>query len=107
MVTTKTIARAKRIPLTAPVGDGLTREDPSTSLRAGLVAGLRSVFQQSQIELALRAARSGGRDSRLYAFAIACALADVAEQFGLMAGEVEEILGEGFAREIGPANGER
>ncbi len=90
MVTAKTIARARRIPLIAPLGDGLTREE--------LVAGLRSVFQQSQIELALS---GGGRDSRLYAFAIACALADVAEQFGLAHGELVEILGEGFAREIG------
>ncbi len=64
-----------------PVGTTLTREQ--------LVAGLRSVFQRTSAELA---ADAGGQDA--YLLDIAGVLDDVAREFGLNAGEREEILGD-------------
>lgn len=64
-----------------PVGATLTREQ--------LVAGLRSVFQCTSAELA---ADDGGQDA--YLLDIAGVLDDVAREFGLNAGEREEILGD-------------
>ncbi len=69
-----------------PVGTTLTREQ--------LVAGLRCVFQRTGGELA-----EEGDHQRRYLFFIAGVLDDVAREFGLSAGEREEILGE-MARQI-------
>ncbi len=88
---TKTNAARFRISKTfapAPVGDNLTR--------AELVAGLRQVYQQAQIELI----ESPEREARLYALAMACVLADVAQHFGLADGELIEIVGERVAAEM-------
>ncbi len=63
-----------------PVGTVLTREQ--------LIAGLRSVFQQTSAELATDA------ESDPYLLDIAGVLDDVAREFGLNAGEREEILGD-------------
>jgi len=75
-----------------PVGETLTR--------AELVAGLRRVVQQARVELAAEPDREA---ARRYAFAIACVLDDVAEQFGLTPGERVEIMGEAATQGIGPA----
>lgn len=66
-----------------PVDQSLTRER--------LVAGLRCVFQRTQLELA---SSHDGRDARLYIVAVACVINDVADEFGLNAGEREEMLGQ-------------
>ena len=71
-----------------------------TSTRAELIAGLRRVVQQARVELA---AESDREEARRYAFAIACVLDDVAEQFGLTPGERVEIMGEAAVQEISPA----
>ena len=71
----------------APVGETLARDE--------LVAGLRSVYQQARLDLAL----SGGK-TESYALSIACTLADVAAQFGLAHGELVEIVGERTAAAI-------
>jgi hypothetical protein len=78
--THRRIGRAFRLP---PVGQSLTRER--------LIAGLRCVFQRVQLELATS---NGGRDARLYTVAVACVINDVADEFGLNAGEREEVLGQ-------------
>ncbi len=73
--------------LSPPVGTTLTREQ--------LVAGLRSVFQRTSAEI-----EAEGGDP--YLLDIAGVLDDVAREFGLNAGEREEILGD-LARAIGAA----
>lgn len=64
--------------------------------RARLVAGLRAVFQRTRLELALT---SADRDEEVV-LAVAAVLDDVADEFGLSAGEREDILAE-YARQLG------
>ncbi len=64
-----------------PVGATLTREQ--------LIAGLRSVFQRTSAELDRE-----GDSQDTYVLDIAGVLDDVAREFGLSAGEREEILGD-------------
>ncbi len=64
-----------------PVGATLTREQ--------LIAGLRSVFQRTSAELDRE-----GDSQDAYVLDIAGVLDDVAREFGLNAGEREEILGD-------------
>jgi hypothetical protein len=65
----------------APVGSVLTR--------AELVAGLRRAFQQAQLDLL-----SQPEDDDSCALIITSTLRDVTYQFGLNAGEMEEIFGQ-------------
>jgi hypothetical protein len=61
-----------------------------------LVAGLRRVCQTAQVELDERPER----DARLYALAVVCTLADVAQAFGLSDNELVEIVGEQAASDL-------
>ncbi|MEK7327203.1 MAG: hypothetical protein AAB217_18315 [Chloroflexota bacterium] len=79
-----------------PVGETLRQAQGETLTRAELIAGLRRVVQQARVELA---AESDREEARRYAFAIACVLDDVAEQFGLNYGERVEIIGEAAMRD--------
>jgi hypothetical protein len=66
----------------APVEETLTR--------AELVAGLRRAYQQAQIDVA---AQPDCRDREACLRGIAATLCDVAAQFGLTGGELEEVVG--------------
>ncbi len=74
----------------APVGETLTR--------AELIAGLRRAYQQTQVDLA---AQPDTRDREACLRSVAATLCDVAAQFGLNGGELEEILGRPMTAAIG------